>query len=1210
MSSDGAWSVNGFRFIGLTADGLWSKYIESDVDPFQQETDWEERRQQQEARRKAEAERKAAGLPAEARNRLYRRMLSELTLHPLDRADLRDRGLSDAEIKLRGVKSVQQWQKLETELPYSLPGVSLSQSSLNVQDGYLCPIYDVEGNLVAFQLRMREANDGGRYRWLTSKTEKRTDGATPHLPDTGELPLAVFRPYLQEGEEWRGCRIALVEGTGAKPFILSQRVKVATIGAAGGNFAGSPETLKRTLEKLAEEFLASKRGQLIARVEGLEAAISKAKTLYFFPDSGSVLNPHVLRQYRSTWELLESWGYQIEVAWWDQIEKSVGDIDELENFNNFYTITSAEFWDIAARHGYDPNQSPPKPISLEELAWRKAKQFTPAVTTNSQYFDLDVPEPDTLTFVKAGLGNGKTTWTGKVIEAVSRQGEGVIYIAPHNSLLIQTASKLDLYHLNFDGGRDMLPDRSSRIALCPDSLPKLKASDFVGRTLIVDEWEGVKRRLLSDETAIARWRDEAIERFSQGCQLASRVIYLDALMSDESVEFAHQFCPDKQVVKVENVRPSIPWKIKFYDCPNRAQIAQAIDQAVSSGKRFAIATDSQNEAEAWDRSFGCTGLRVDSTTKDDLNIKDFLRDPDSYIQRVNPRYIIYTPCAESGLSIDIRDYFSDLFVVLFGVLTTNQQLQMAGRLRDPDIQRHFWSPERGIVDSRSISGSTAISKLEQELENYLVADVAAAIEGVGIEQLEERLHKVIEDELGKPQSKAFLQGRAIENYERKRLRECLRICLTEAGHSIEVITDEKKPLPEDLKRHKEEVKRDRCRGIFTAPDLTEAEAKRLSVSSSATFQQQLAVEKFLLKQRLPGIEQQSDWGEDLIYLLKFGDGELLKNLEDLYLINHPEIAKLISQRRWARRLADGFIPLEEVKSRYLKIKTLLDLGFTDFLSPDAEWTKGSDRLQEFYNQCRKPGIESRIGRQVGERTPVEWIAALLEDFGLKLLPQQRRIDGVKKRFYRLASADDLREKLQKQLDQADSEAKVTAIEMKLFRLQVIPQLTQCIEKRYTTWMTEKSVEEIDWQAMGSQNQVETVEKNTADFRRVEQAETITQTGLEGVPPFLEKDIYISEEGWDRLEVSRLDDSDRTLSKSGVSNLDASGLAHPAKSPESTLVSNPFPVERGQRVKRRSDGRLFQVTEVVDGQLWVKWLNQVLSWNPIILPWSEVELTTA
>jgi hypothetical protein len=175
-----------------------------------------------------ETQRRAAALSAVERDRHYRPLLDQLVLHPTDHADLQRRGLSDDQIQGWGIKSVERWQKLEQDLPHALSGVNLTGDRLNVSGaGYLCPIQDVHGLLVGFQIRLRTSEAGGRYRWLTSATKKRPYGPTPHLPN-GELPLAVYRPnHLQRHA------IALVEGTGAKPFLLCQRREQVVIGAAG-----------------------------------------------------------------------------------------------------------------------------------------------------------------------------------------------------------------------------------------------------------------------------------------------------------------------------------------------------------------------------------------------------------------------------------------------------------------------------------------------------------------------------------------------------------------------------------------------------------------------------------------------------------------------------------------------------------------------------------------------------------------------------------------------------------------------------------------------------------------------------------------------------------------------------------------------------------------------------------------------------------------
>jgi hypothetical protein len=69
-------------------------------------------------------------LPAIERDRLYRQLLSQLPLHPADRADLHRRGITDEQIKAWGVSSVEQWQKLSIEILHELTGVSLDGRTL------------------------------------------------------------------------------------------------------------------------------------------------------------------------------------------------------------------------------------------------------------------------------------------------------------------------------------------------------------------------------------------------------------------------------------------------------------------------------------------------------------------------------------------------------------------------------------------------------------------------------------------------------------------------------------------------------------------------------------------------------------------------------------------------------------------------------------------------------------------------------------------------------------------------------------------------------------------------------------------------------------------------------------------------------------------------------------------------------------------------
>ncbi len=411
----------GFKYLGTTKNYTWGKFAPDlgNLSSEQWDTLKREREALKQQRATDEAKKRAESMPAVERDRRYQQLLDQLSLSPADRADLYRRGISDEQIKAVGFKSFEQWQKLETELPHNLPGVQLDGRSLNTPySGYLCPTRDKDGLIVGCQIRTRRPQgDDPKYYWLTSNTKKRPNGASPNLPN-GELPLAIFEPGQIEQRA-----IAMVEGTGAKPLLLSQRLNLATIGAAGGQFASSPQTSEGTLRQLSERLQTT-------RIE-------------FYPDAGACQNQQVLRQYRATWKLLQSLGYSAEIAWWGQTTKGIHqDIDELQDLDSIRFISISEFEAIAETFLPVPTnwlqriaqtlQRKPKPLASAVALRRELGEV------DEQIFEYD--EGDRLkTWKQASQqgyryildptapGGGKTYDSGSVIPA-DFEADRVIYI--------------------------------------------------------------------------------------------------------------------------------------------------------------------------------------------------------------------------------------------------------------------------------------------------------------------------------------------------------------------------------------------------------------------------------------------------------------------------------------------------------------------------------------------------------------------------------------------------------------------------------------------------------------------------------------------------------------------------------------------------------------------------------------------------------------
>lgn len=271
----------------------------------------------------------SATLTGPERSPLYHSLLGQLELADADRADLQQRGLTQAQIDAWGYKTVGRFHSLEFSADRNLPGVNHRGWNLNTPgDGYLCPIKDPDGNITGAQMRLREPEPGqGRYCWLSSSTHHRPD-LGPGLPEFGgdqgspELPITVCLPVCHNLDGGQHGRVGIVEGCGPKPLIAAHRLNLPVIGAAGGMWDRSPLQLRTYLE---HPTLAA--GQV---------------TIY--PDAGASLNHRILRRQYETCLLLKEWGIEVFFGWWGQDQKHCPDIDEIKELSEVSILPANTYW--------------------------------------------------------------------------------------------------------------------------------------------------------------------------------------------------------------------------------------------------------------------------------------------------------------------------------------------------------------------------------------------------------------------------------------------------------------------------------------------------------------------------------------------------------------------------------------------------------------------------------------------------------------------------------------------------------------------------------------------------------------------------------------------------------------------------------------------------------------------------------------------------
>ncbi|MFZ4557699.1 MAG: hypothetical protein ACOYN8_15160, partial [Pseudanabaena sp.] len=319
-------SLADWKYLGETNGSYFAgKYVRKRPES---ESDRQERRDRNLRLRIAQQKAKRDGLAklpdAVQRDRLYQSYLQKLGLDSLDRADLVSRGLSEVEIQYLGAKST--------------------------SSGYILPIKNPDGKILGFQIRLRDAASG-RYRW------HKPFGISAQQQN-GELPLAFH------GDIQVGCqRVVLVEGTGVKPYLAAKLRNCVAIGASGGQFVVSKETLQSYFDAIGAN----------PELTRLEYAI----------DAGDIANPSVMRRHEKNLDFLGELDFAIDVLWWEQFAKTDDDIDELSSGAAIQLLTVDQFFQIA-NYQPKPKFSPIQWLKDKLFPKKTAKGFTNKVERSPQ----------------------------------------------------------------------------------------------------------------------------------------------------------------------------------------------------------------------------------------------------------------------------------------------------------------------------------------------------------------------------------------------------------------------------------------------------------------------------------------------------------------------------------------------------------------------------------------------------------------------------------------------------------------------------------------------------------------------------------------------------------------------------------------------------------------------------------------------------------
>jgi hypothetical protein len=225
-------------------------------------------------------------------------LVAKLPIADLDRRDLLIRGLTEDQINNHSFGSLTQYRE------YGIKGIPgfLDNGSYVGAGGLLCPIYNLDGNIQAFQVKTNI--QGAKYTWTTTKAGENQVERTKDLKD-GETPIT----FINKGTK----QIGVCEGV-LKPLIAAERLGISMIGAAGGHFNSSKKQLKAIID-------ANPEAEII-----------------LFPDAESITNHSVCANLKTLISILLGMTSNVGVAYHGTL-----DCDEVENLSIYTVITTSRF---------------------------------------------------------------------------------------------------------------------------------------------------------------------------------------------------------------------------------------------------------------------------------------------------------------------------------------------------------------------------------------------------------------------------------------------------------------------------------------------------------------------------------------------------------------------------------------------------------------------------------------------------------------------------------------------------------------------------------------------------------------------------------------------------------------------------------------------------------------------------------------------------
>jgi hypothetical protein len=682
--------------------------------------------------------------------------------------------------------------------------------------------------------------------------------------------------------------------------------------------------------------------------------------------------------------------------------------------------------------------------------WLKKQKYTPDVVIDQAEFSYpELPEGSAV-FIKSPMGTGKTQASlDKIQKEFSETGRGWFVISCRNNLLAQWVGEgakrqLVIATLNDDGSISTIASPSSIVGLCAESLFKIQGY-FSGKNVVIDELCTVLDQLLGGGTVKGKDQALAFEVFQEMCKYCRNIYFLDANLTDNYADFISQFCGDKKIIKIENIAKPRSANFTFIDAfevdeKTQEPVIRVKDKSplmvklLDPSSKPWIVTDTRKCADvttAMLMDAGKSGFNLNAGTMDEtyedlvakhagkntdisqsplwekrhskeIWAKDFLTDPNNFIDKYRPQFFVGSPTIECGVSFTLKGHFTEIYALIHGVLNSNGVFQFLFRNRDNEVPRYVYCPKQSLIPHKFDKGQTA-TQLFSGFENAIKRHLE---NNTDVPQIE-NLMSVASNSLNQKWLKFGIELEVLDVFEKNNLRACVIHKLRQAGHTVEIVLEESDAVvKENIKNVKKIIELTEATEIYEADPFETREEKEAAKKNNPGKTTARRSSKTDILEKLPGIEDTPIYSVEFFLKYSVKNPDLLTKIDNGYLLQNPEIERQYNVKRESNKnLQEWHTRKTLINKRQDRLATLRELGVDKLildLQSGAEITKNSEVVTNILKHCRKN--HKKLDEMFAPPTPnpkkdgkeiIPFIRELLDFVGVHIKPTGRKQDATK-----------------------------------------------------------------------------------------------------------------------------------------------------------------------------------------------------------------------